>query len=135
VLWTLPDPVRAIRNWRRLVRPGGRIVVIDGLFRLGTHQPSVTPPASGAGGAAGAVTVPAPWREAWNEHYSEAVRANLPLFATEAIEPSLAAFRDAGFPEARLIGLPDVDRAEQAEQERAPDRGPRSPRFVITAEV
>ncbi|MGH3911680.1 MAG: class I SAM-dependent methyltransferase [Pseudonocardiaceae bacterium] len=30
LLWTLLDPEAAVREWRRCVRPGGRIVAIDG---------------------------------------------------------------------------------------------------------
>ncbi|MGI5199263.1 class I SAM-dependent methyltransferase [Streptomyces sp. CA-288835] len=33
VLWALPDPERALRNWRGLLRPGGRLVLIEGLWR------------------------------------------------------------------------------------------------------
>jgi len=32
VFWTLTDPERALRNWRRLLRPSGRLVIIDGLW-------------------------------------------------------------------------------------------------------
>jgi SAM-dependent methyltransferase len=32
VLWTLMEPSRALANWRRLLRPGGRLVIIDGLW-------------------------------------------------------------------------------------------------------
>lgn len=32
VLWTLTDPDRALTNWRRILRPGGRLVIIDGLW-------------------------------------------------------------------------------------------------------
>jgi len=31
-LWTLPDPERAVREWARVVRGGGVILVIDGLW-------------------------------------------------------------------------------------------------------
>jgi ubiquinone/menaquinone biosynthesis C-methylase UbiE len=32
LLWTLPHPERALRSWRRIVRPGGRVIVISGLW-------------------------------------------------------------------------------------------------------
>jgi ubiquinone/menaquinone biosynthesis C-methylase UbiE len=30
VIWTLPDPTRALRNWQTLLRPGGRVALIEG---------------------------------------------------------------------------------------------------------
>jgi ubiquinone/menaquinone biosynthesis C-methylase UbiE len=30
VLWTLPDPQRALLDWRRVLEPGGRLVLVDG---------------------------------------------------------------------------------------------------------
>ncbi|CAL9398629.1 class I SAM-dependent methyltransferase [Streptomyces sp. enrichment culture] len=32
VLWTLPDPGRALRHWRQLLRPGGRLVLVEGVW-------------------------------------------------------------------------------------------------------
>jgi SAM-dependent methyltransferase len=37
VLWTLPDPARALRHWRDLLRPGGRFVLVEGVW--GTLHP------------------------------------------------------------------------------------------------
>ncbi|MBG0856462.1 class I SAM-dependent methyltransferase [Streptomyces spinoverrucosus] len=37
VLWTLPDPGRALRHWRGLLRPGGRLVLVEGVW--GTVAP------------------------------------------------------------------------------------------------
>ena len=37
VLWALPDPARVLRHWRGLLRPGGRLVLIEG--RWGTVSP------------------------------------------------------------------------------------------------
>src|SRR6516165_4291133 len=35
LLWTLPHPEAAIDEWIRLLRPGGRLVVVDGQFDTG----------------------------------------------------------------------------------------------------
>ncbi|MFF5520293.1 class I SAM-dependent methyltransferase [Streptomyces coeruleorubidus] len=37
VLWALPDPGRALRHWAGLLRPGGRLVLVEGVW--GTAGP------------------------------------------------------------------------------------------------
>ncbi len=37
VLWTLPEPDRVLRRWRDLLRPGGRLVLVEGVW--GTESP------------------------------------------------------------------------------------------------
>ncbi|MFZ1986046.1 MAG: methyltransferase domain-containing protein [Desulfatitalea sp.] len=32
LLWTLPNPDKALRAWKQLLKPGGRIIIIDGNF-------------------------------------------------------------------------------------------------------
>ncbi len=34
ILWTLPDPTAALRQWVTLLRPGGRLVLIEGRWGL-----------------------------------------------------------------------------------------------------
>jgi ubiquinone/menaquinone biosynthesis C-methylase UbiE len=43
VLWTLPHPEAAIDEWIRVLRPGGRLVVVDGQFDAGA---AAAPPGS-----------------------------------------------------------------------------------------
>jgi ubiquinone/menaquinone biosynthesis C-methylase UbiE len=32
VIWTLPDPLGALREWRRVLRPSGRLVLVEGAW-------------------------------------------------------------------------------------------------------
>jgi SAM-dependent methyltransferase len=32
LVWTLPAPTKALRAWRKLLKPGGRVVIIDGVW-------------------------------------------------------------------------------------------------------
>ena len=36
VLWTLPDPQKAMTNWKNLLTPGGQVIVIDGIWTART---------------------------------------------------------------------------------------------------
>ncbi len=40
LLWTLPHPEAAIDEWIRVLRPGGRLVVVDGHLGAGASPPS-----------------------------------------------------------------------------------------------
>ena len=33
LIWTLPDPLRALREWLRVIRPGGTIICIEGQWK------------------------------------------------------------------------------------------------------
>lgn len=41
VLWTLPDPARVLRHWQGLLRAGGRMVLVEGVW--GTVSPAGIP--------------------------------------------------------------------------------------------
>ncbi|WP_158581402.1 class I SAM-dependent methyltransferase [Actinomadura spongiicola] len=44
LLWTLPDVDTALRDWRRLLRPGGRLAVVDAPWHAGGMRHSDTDP-------------------------------------------------------------------------------------------
>jgi len=39
LVWTLPDPERAIFEWGRVLKPEGKVIIIDGNWgnRMGSH--------------------------------------------------------------------------------------------------
>lgn len=39
VLWTLPEPDTALASWRRLLRPGGLLVLVEGDWKRNEMQP------------------------------------------------------------------------------------------------
>ncbi len=66
LLWTLPDPHAALRSWVARLRPGGRLILVEGRW----EQPS------GAGRPYGGEAGPLPWQGGVGAaELAEAVRA------------------------------------------------------------
>lgn len=116
LMWTLPDPPRALAAWKRILRPDGRLLVIDGLWWAGAEPPSA---------------------ENVEEHlarfprtYDAAMQAQLPLMLTESVIPMIQVIEAAGFDVLKLIRLV---RVEAVEQRLTPERYGKQPRYAIVA--
>jgi ubiquinone/menaquinone biosynthesis C-methylase UbiE len=92
LIWTLRDPDRALRNWRKLLRPGGRVVAIDGFW--------FKPEPDGASERSGL----------FEEFYSSEIRAALPGWRYFSVEPLAAVVENAGFSGVRVKLLEAVQR-------------------------
>ncbi|MER7666625.1 class I SAM-dependent methyltransferase [Streptomyces sp. NPDC096193] len=119
LLWTLREPVQALRNWRELLRPGGHLAVVDGLwFANGIDTSRDTPDE-------------AVFRSAYQPHVVQA----LTLAESADRQDFAMAVRDAGFVDVRIRDLSQI-RAAELELSRDPAVGHRvDPRmqFLITA--
>jgi ubiquinone/menaquinone biosynthesis C-methylase UbiE len=88
LLWTLRQPEVALGNWFRLLRPNGRVVVIDGFWF--------------------AQSAPDEGFELFDRHYTDRTRECLPAMRWERVEPVADLLRTAGFSEVTTGHLADV---------------------------
>jgi SAM-dependent methyltransferase len=86
LLWTLREPEKAMANWLALLRPGGRLVAVDGFWFAGSDE---APPFFG-------------------EHYTAATRGELPLMHLDRPDPIVEMLTAVGFVEVRAQPRPDL---------------------------
>lgn len=114
VLWTLPEPERALADWYRVLKPGGSLVVIDGdwfdeplSYRLPSFLGNLLILLA---------TRTNPWaaRRRLRRGYDGSFEKHLPLRSpgNRRRYPELIAA--AGFEDVRSIDLPAIDAAEKA---------------------
>jgi SAM-dependent methyltransferase len=89
LLWTLREPAAAMDNWRQLLRPGGRLVAVDG-FWFTEWNDDDAPPLFAA-------------------HYTADTRAQLPFMHVDGPDPILTALSAVGFINANATPRPDLD--------------------------
>ncbi|GAA4949360.1 class I SAM-dependent methyltransferase [Actinoplanes utahensis] len=92
VMWTLREPATAVANWRKLLRPGGLVAMVDTTwFPNGLDE--------------------GPRRFA--ESYDDDVRAVLPLAAAKSIDETVLALADAGLENVTSIPLTTIYELDQ----------------------
>lgn len=88
LMWTLREPLRALRNWRRLLRPGGVLAVVDATwFPDGLDRDTSAD---------------------FVELYDDGVRRALPLAAARSIDATRDLVASAGFREVTVTPLTSV---------------------------
>lgn len=83
VVWTLPDPHAALAGWRRVMRPGGAVIVADGLWR----------------------TLPLCWGRAWGSFRRGGDRSYLPRLVRDYLGEGWRLPYWRGVTAAELTGL------------------------------
>jgi SAM-dependent methyltransferase len=92
LLWTLREPEVALRNWLRLLRPSGRVVLIDGFWFA--NKPGQPEPEKGPG--------------LFEEHYTERTREALPAMRWERVEPVADLLVTTGFCQVKVSDLAEI---------------------------
>lgn len=126
LLWTLPDPVGALRSWRRVA---GRIVLYEGIWK---PQDAFSRAKAWLNDVATRVMrIP----HDHHAHYDDAVTAALPF--PEGITPArvLEAVEQAGFTRARIERLRDVEWARLLDEPPLLGALGSVPQFAVLAEA
>lgn len=104
LLWTLPDPERAIAEWMRVLRPGGRIIAIDGNWFDPAAKKRILRWISCQLGSLSHEKNPVPFRE-----YYHPIEGNLPLYQSSRPDKCQALFEAAGLKEISHDCLDEVN--------------------------
>lgn len=102
-IWTLREPATAFGNWRKLLRPGGCVVAIDG-FRFAPTEADAGSEEPGL----------------FEQYYTRETRAALPAMGLSRVEPIVALFEGAGFSDVRVSDLAAVHRLSEQPPSSAP---------------
>lgn len=95
LLWTLRDPVDALRAWRALVRPGGTVACVDANWYPGGIDRGV---------AVESVDGP----DAFGRTYDRSAEVALPLSTATDVDAFVAVFRAAGLVDVTTTALDEV---------------------------
>jgi ubiquinone/menaquinone biosynthesis C-methylase UbiE len=104
LLWTLPDPQKAVAEWMRVLRPGGRIVAIDGNWFDPAAKKRVLRWVSCQLDSLSGKKNPISFRE-----YYHPIEANLPLYQSSRPDICQALFEAAGLKEISHSCMDDVN--------------------------
>ncbi len=104
LLWTLPDPARALAEWMRVLRPGGRILAIDGNWFDPAVRKKLSRKVSGLLGGLSQDRNPVPFRK-----FYEPIEKHLPLYQASRPDQYLDLFEVAGLRGVTLDRLHEVN--------------------------
>jgi 2-polyprenyl-3-methyl-5-hydroxy-6-metoxy-1,4-benzoquinol methylase len=107
VLWTLPHPEAAATRWAALVMPGGLVAVFD------VYHPRLVLPRRALGVLAERLDVSGR-RQSGGHHYTQQMRAGLPLAVQRDASAGERVLRSAGLQDVRVRRLRQIDAAERA---------------------
>jgi SAM-dependent methyltransferase len=127
-LWTLPDPGRALRAWRSVTAPGGRLVAFEGIWTGGGYEEALR--------RRGRMLLHRLRRSPPEHHapYPAELLDALPLVRDPSPERLLEQIEAAGWESPRLARLRDVEFARVAARSRLEQLLGTTPEYVISAD-
>ncbi|MDD4446292.1 MAG: methyltransferase domain-containing protein, partial [Methanothrix sp.] len=105
LLWTLPDPSRALDEWMRILRPGGRILAIDGNWFDPSAKKKVARKVSALLTSLSIDRNPVPFQK-----FYQPIEKHLPLYQATRPDRCQALFEAAGLEGVAFDRLSEVNR-------------------------
>jgi len=109
LLWTLPDPKKAVENWGRVLRKNGKVVIIDGVWDRGTLGDRTRK------NVGALLTLLLERKDPRKGHagYPEELKARLPHAGGAPLEKVKEYLAASGFEEVRTFDLKEVLQAQK----------------------
>ena len=107
LLWTLPHPQEAVSNWRSVLRQGGRVVIIDGVWDDGSTDTKLRRFVSNFG------VMVMERKNPWKGYYSRNLNAALPNAGGTPLERSADYLKNAGLKDVKskdITHIRDIQR-------------------------
>lgn len=130
VLWTMPDPAQAFIEWRRVVRPGGRVAWFDGV----RPRPGLVT-WSRMLAVAALQRVGRPGDRAVSHRYDAALAGEMPFRTLTSAAPIREVLRELRIDGARFVRTRRIERAERQHQPFSRRIAPPLRRYVGVFEV
>lgn len=102
LLWTLPDPKKALAEWKRVLRPGGTVAIVDGLWRTGSASDQVRKTVANIG------ILITERKNQFGRYYSPDITRTLPHPYGMNSDTALSYVRDAGFLDLSLTPMKEI---------------------------
>lgn len=129
VLWTVPDPVGALRAWREVTVPGGRLVLFEGVWGSTDLTRRLTD------GAARLLRRALRTPPDHHAPYPDEILSALPLRAMASPTPFVEAVYAAGWTGVRIQRLRDVEWAAMQHEPWPFGRLEHRPRYALIADA
>lgn len=109
LVWTLPNPEKALREWIRVLKPGGKLVIIDGDW---FYENRIYDIKRFMGKLLIAITE---FKNPWNRKndYSKDLAAKLPMMKDENSRNLYNIVKSTGLKDIKIIKLDDLEKIEK----------------------
>jgi ubiquinone/menaquinone biosynthesis C-methylase UbiE len=109
LLWTLPHPDMAIRNWKKVLKKDGMLLVIDGVWNDGSFETKARRFVSDC------CTLLIERRNPRKDHYSSEIKSQLPNPHGAPPQKTFEYFKAAGFRDVKDLDLKEIIEIQKQE--------------------